>query len=129
MCDIEYAPTLDHALPSRLHRSPRSSGLQPTPNFFAQQEAWLRPTGAGVPGLYLAGQDVSQPRLAPFHPVPTRFKRFTTWSLLLPHPPTPLAPLGEARGACAMHSLISRRLVALPFCLLSDEASECFPPS
>ena len=42
-----------------LHKAEGESyGMQPTPNFFSQQEAWLRPTGAGVPGLYLAGQDV-----------------------------------------------------------------------
>lgn len=38
--------------------SGESYGLQPTPNLFAQQEAWLRPDCSGVPGLYLAGQDV-----------------------------------------------------------------------
>ena len=43
-----------------LHKAEGESyGMQPTPNFFSQQEAWLRPTGTGVPGLYLAGQDVS----------------------------------------------------------------------
>ena len=36
-----------------------SYGMQPSPNFFKQQELWLRPTAAGVANLYLAGQDVN----------------------------------------------------------------------
>jgi len=40
-------------------REGESYGFQPTPNFFRQQEEWLRPSIRGLDGLHLAGQDVN----------------------------------------------------------------------